>query len=293
VGLPESIGKVIKSTRHLAHKSLCSLEKSPTQAIRAAAKTVTAVAGSPAHASIPLASVEDSAVVRYEMLDWRSFFAKKLRGGGLEIGPLHRPMVTHKDMEVHYVDRFSVADLREHYPELREFSLVEPHILDDAETLSQIRDASYDFLIAAHVIEHMKNPLSSLEQWCRVLKDGGLIYMIVPDKRATFDKHRVRTSVPHMVLDYLEPSSDRDFEHYLDYAIHVHNMKQPDDAIREAKRLIETDYSIHYHVFLPEDIVSLLEWFSSHVRPLQIIEGPHMSPGSDEFHFLLSVGQKN
>lgn len=289
MGLPESIGKVIKSTKVLAHKSLCTLEKSQSNTIRAAAKTVTTVVAPVEEVFIPLASVEDTAIVRNETLDWRTFFASKLSGLGLEIGPLHRPMVTHPGMEIHYVDRFSVADLREHYPELREFSLVEPHILDDAETLSQVEDNKYDFLIAAHVIEHMKNPLSSLEQWCRVVKPGGLIYMIVPDKRKTFDKHRVRTTVPHIVNDYLAPSDDRDFEHYLDYGIHVHNMKNPDDALAEAKRLIETDYSIHFHVFLPEDVVNLLQWFSSHVRPLSIVEGPHMSPGSDEFHFLLAV----
>ncbi len=282
MGLPDSIGKVIKSTKDFAHKSLGTLEKSPPQVLEVAVTD-----------HIPLASVDDHAIVRYEPLDWRTFFSKKLNGLGLEIGPLHRPMVTHEEMEVHYVDRCSVADLRAHYPELCEFSLVEPHILDDAETLSQVADGTYDFLIAAHVIEHMKNPLSSLEQWCRVLKLGGLIYMIVPDKRKTFDKHRVRTTTAHIVMDYLEPSKDRDYEHYLDYAIHVHDMKLPDDAIKEAKRLIETDYSIHFHVFMPEDVVNLLQWFSSHVRPIQILEGPHMSPGSDEFHFLISVSASN
>jgi predicted SAM-dependent methyltransferase len=240
-------------------------------------------------ADIPLASVSDNAIVRFENNDWRTFFSKKLNGLGLEIGPLHRPMVTHKGMEVHYVDRCSVADLREHYPELREFSLVEPHILDDAESLSQISDSTYDFLIAAHVIEHMKNPLYSLKQWCRVIKPGGLIYMIVPDKRITFDKRRVRTTVSHIVLDYLSPSKERDYEHYLDYAIHVHNITNPNDAIKEADRLIETDYSIHFHVFMPEDVVSLLNWFNSNVQALKIIEGPHKTPGSDEFHFLLQV----
>ncbi|HMO16977.1 MAG TPA: class I SAM-dependent methyltransferase [Oligoflexia bacterium] len=242
---------------------------------------------------IPLASVDDNSIVRLENIDWRDFFSKKLSGLGLEIGPLHRPMVTHKDMNVHYVDRCSVEDLRKHYPELNELPLVEPHILDDAETLSTVSDETYDFLIAAHVIEHMKNPLASLEQWARVLKPGGLIYMIVPDKRRTFDKQRVRTTVAHIVNDYLSPSNERDFEHYLDYAIHVHSQTNPDNAISEARRLIETDYSIHFHVFMPEDVLGLIRWFGEHVRPLEILEGPHMSPCSDEFHFLLSVSKSH
>jgi len=249
------------------------------------------VAGALSSPDIPLASVEDRSIVRLEAIDWRKFFSNKLQGLGLEIGPLHRPMLTHAGMDVHYVDRYSVEDLRAHYPELNELSLVEPHILDDAEVLSTVKDGTYDFLIAAHVIEHMKNPLSSLEHWCRVVKPGGLIYMIVPDKRRTFDKQRVRTMVSHMVQDYLKPSPDKDFEHYIDYAIHVHQMRKPDDVLKEAQRLLETDYSIHFHVFMPEDVVDLLLWFGEHIRPLSVIEGPHMSPGSDEFHFLLQVGK--
>ncbi len=243
----------------------------------------------PDYLEVPLATTNDQGVVRLENEDWRKFFSDKLSGDGLEIGPLHRPMIKHEGMNVKYVDRCTVADLRAHYPELADFPLVEPDILDNAETLSTVADSAFDFLISAHVIEHMKNPISSLKQWCRVVKPGGLIYLIVPDKRITFDKLRVRTSLAHIVLDYVSPSDERDYEHYLDYAIHVHNMVDPKDAIEEAQRLIDTDYSIHYHVFQPSDITGLLNWFSSSVRPISIVEGPHMTPTSDEFHFLIKV----
>lgn len=239
-------------------------------------------------ADIPLASVIEKNLQSFEVRDWRTYFSSKLSGRGLEIGPLHRPMVKHAGMQVEYIDRCTVAELREHYPELNELPLVEPDIIGDAENLAPIADQSYDFLISAHVIEHMKNPLGSLEQWCRVVKPGGKIYLIVPDKRAIFDKHRVRTTLGHIILDYRRPSADRDFEHYLDYAIHVHDQRDS-AALVEADRLVETDYSIHFHVFIPTDIINLLNWFSENVRPLRILEGPCMTPGSDEFHFMLEV----
>lgn len=238
--------------------------------------------------SIPQAQVIERGLQSYESRDWRRHFSNQLSGRGLEIGPLHRPMVTHDKMEVDYIDRCTVAELREHYPELAELPLVEPDLIGDGETLATIPDGIYDFLISAHVIEHTKNPIGSLEQWCRVLAPGGLIYMIVPDKRAIFDHKRVRTTLPHLILDYYRPSSERDFEHYLDYAIHVHDQKA-DEAIAEADRLIRTDYSIHFHVFLPSDVTAMLQWFSTTIRPIEIVEGPVMSPGSDEFHFLLRV----
>jgi SAM-dependent methyltransferase len=235
---------------------------------------------------IPQANMEEENLRALEARDWRGYFAAKLSGKGLEIGPLHRPMVRHPGMDIDYIDRCTVEELRKHYPELKDQPLVEPTIIGDAETLGNIEDSRYDFVVAAHVIEHMKNPLLALAQWVRVLKPGGLIYMLVPDKRATFDKKRVRTTLAHMVLDYQRPAKERDYEHYLDYAIHVHN-KDAHEAVEEADRLIATDYSIHYHVFLPTDALNLIYWFSGHIAPLAVAEGPVMSPGSDEFHFLL------
>lgn len=236
--------------------------------------------------AIPQADVREENLQAFEERDWRGYFAGQLSGRGIEIGPLHRPMVRHGGMNVEYIDRCTVAELREHYPELNDLPLVEPHIIGNAETMDVVPDAEYDFLIAAHVIEHMKNPLESLKQWCRVLKPGGLLYMIVPDKRMIFDRKRVRTTLEHLILDYQQPSDERDYEHYLDYAVHVHD-KRGREAIAEADRLRDTDYSIHFHVFLPTDVVRLLEYLSEAITPIDIVEGPVMAPGSDEFHFLL------
>jgi SAM-dependent methyltransferase len=237
---------------------------------------------------IPQANILEENLQAFEIRDWRTHFSNQLSGKGLEIGPLHRPMVRHSGMEIDYIDRCSVKELREHYPELNDLPLVEPHIIGDAQTLDNIPDAEYDFVIAAHVIEHMKNPLAALEAWVRVTKNGGKVYLIVPDKRVIFDKHRVRTTLEHIILDYLKPSQERDYEHYLDYARFVHD-KMGSDAIIEADRLIETDYSIHFHVFIPTDVINVLSWFNENVSKIEILEGPVMSPGSDEFHFMLKV----
>lgn len=238
--------------------------------------------------SIPQAVVEDS-TVNVELRDWRKHFSDQLQGKGIEIGPLHRPMIKHDGMDIDYIDRCTVEELRKHYPELQKLPLVEPDIVGDAETMEGIEDQKYDFVISAHVIEHTKNPINSIKQWCRITKPGGKIYLIVPDKRVIFDKKRVRTTLEHLILDYQKPSSERDYEHYLEFALHVHD-KSGLDAIKDADNLIERDYSIHFHVFIPEDIVNLVNWFSENIQPLKILEGPVMAPGSDEFHFMLEVG---
>lgn len=112
------------------------------------------------------------------------------------------------------------------------------------------------------------------------------IVLLVPDKRFTFDKKRVRTPLSHLILDYRKPSAQRDYEHYLDFAIHVGN-KNYREASMTAERMIKMEYSIHFHVFVPEDLVRLLSWFSENICAAQVLEGPVTNPGSEEFHFLL------
>jgi hypothetical protein len=59
--------------------------------------------------------------------------------------------------------------------------------------------------------------------------------------------------------------------------------------LQEADRLAGVDYSIHFHVFQPSDMMRLLDWIDRNVRRLEVVEGPSMSPDSDEFHVLLRV----
>src|SRR3954465_14178629 len=206
----------------------------------------------------PQAQALDPGVVTCGHRDWRTHFAGRLQGRGLELGPLHRPIPRHDGMQMTYVDYQDQATLQRAYPKLAEH-IVPVDVLDDAQTLATVAPGSFDFLVSAHVVEHMRDPIGALVNWLRVIRDGGLLYLIVPDKRRTFDKLRVRTTLEHMVLDYQQPSAERDFEHYLDYAVFVHHA-MTDQAIGEATRLRDTGFSIHFHVFLPQDMVRLVQW---------------------------------
>ena len=123
------------------------------------------------------------------------FFRGHLRGHGLEIGALHTPFNVPRGVEVKYVDRLDADELRRHYPELADEHFVRVDIVDDAETLATVAEASQDFVIASHVLEHCENPIGAIRTWLRVLKPGGVILLIVPDKRFTFDKVRPMTTL--------------------------------------------------------------------------------------------------
>lgn len=62
----------------------------------------------------------------------------------------------------------------------RKFEGAEPEITGDASKLP-VADSSLDYIIAAHLFEHMLNPVKTLVEWKRVLKPGGAIYAVVPE----------------------------------------------------------------------------------------------------------------
>ena len=134
----------------------------------------------------------------------RNIASQYLSGEGIEVGALHAPLEVPPGVKVHYVDRMPVSELRKQYPELAAVNVVEADIVDNGETLSSIADNSWDFVIANHMIEHCQNPIGTLENFLRVLKPGGLVYMGVPDKRYTFDIDRPLTSLDHLIRDYKE-----------------------------------------------------------------------------------------
>ena len=188
-----------------------------------------------------------------------------LKGQGIEIGALHNPLPVSRHVQVQYVDRMTVAELKTHYPDLAELALVTVDVVDDGEQLSAFADASQDFVIANHFIEHCQNPILAIENMLRVLKPDGILYLGIPDKRYTFDLTRPVTSIDHLLRDYREgPDWSRE-DHFKEWAKFVclkyTDDSNPGDTSRinhEAHHYMEKNYSIHFHVWTQTEILELL-----------------------------------
>jgi predicted SAM-dependent methyltransferase len=186
-----------------------------------------------------------------------------LRGEGLEIGALHRPLRVPASVSVRYVDRMDVADLRAHYPELRKAHLVDVDIIDDGETLGSQADASADFIIANHFIEHTQDPIGTIANHLRVLRPGGVLYLAVPDRRHTFDVDRTPTPVDHIMRDHRDgPAWSRPI-HQEEWARLVEKVA-PEGVAERVRWLEDHDYSIHFHVWNPDEFRLLLEFARDH-----------------------------
>jgi SAM-dependent methyltransferase len=179
-----------------------------------------------------------------------------LAGEGVEIGALHNPLRVPRSVRVHYVDRMPVAELRQQYPELAQEDLVPVDIIDDGEKLMTFKDKSQDFIIANHFIEHAQDPIGTIKQFLRVLRPGGILYMAVPDKRYTFDVGRPLTSLDHLIRDHAEgPERSRE-SHFREWA-EIVALKTGDALEPEVQRLMQMNYSIHFHVWTA---ITLLEF---------------------------------
>ena len=69
-------------------------------------------------------------------------------------------------------------------------------------------DNSQDYVISSHVFEHLPDPIGALNEWIRVIKDGGYIFMIVPIPGAhPSDANRKRATLQN-ILDAVGLTAD-------------------------------------------------------------------------------------
>ena len=218
---------------------------------------------------------------------------KFIRWEGIEIGWLINPTLVDKTQAtVKYVDYLTEDELKVNYNEIKDQNFQEIDYICMADNLNLIADNSQDFVIWNHLFEHLNNPIKALLEWNRVLKKGWLIYMAIPDKRRTFDVNRERTVLDHIVLDYMSPSIERDWAHYLEYA--WIGTSESHQINIEAKRLLDTNYSIHYHVFIEQDIQDIIDWCHQNTEAkFETIHIKHTSqnPWDNEFIFVLKVAK--
>ncbi len=74
-------------------------------------------------------------------------------------------------------------------------------------------DHSLDYVIASHVLEHVANPIAALAECTRVVQPGGVLYLVVPDRRATWEHTRALTPVAHLFEDYQRGTTACDASH--------------------------------------------------------------------------------
>ena len=115
-----------------------------------------------------------------------------VRGKGLEIGPSHSPIAPKREgFDVDIVDHLSAQGLRQKYSDhqVDTAKIEDVDYIWKGELLSELikRSEHYDWIIASHVIEHMPDPITFLQQCQHLMKPDGKLALVIPDKRFCFD----------------------------------------------------------------------------------------------------------
>lgn len=123
----------------------------------------------------------------------------------------------------------------------------------EASNLNTIQSESYDFILSSHCLEHCANALQTLQEWKRVVKKGGYLFLILPNKEKTFDHKRPITTYEHLLHDYENKVSEDDLTH-LEEILKLHDLELDKPAgnisqfeARSRKNL--ENRCLHHHVF--------------------------------------------
>ncbi len=146
----------------------------------------------------------------------------------------------------------------------------------DATDLSRMTSASYDFVMSSHTLEHVANPLKALSEWIRVLKEGGLLVLVVPHKDGTFDHRRPVTSLTHLVEDFEQHVTEADLTH-LDEILELHDLAKDtgegdfESFKQRSKRNLE-NRCLHHHVFDTRLVVELTHYVELQILAVEIVK---------------------
>lgn len=213
-----------------------------------------------------------------------------LKGTGVEIGAFKTPIPGIRPI---YVDRFSEYAGQ---PTLADY-------YGDACDLP-FQDSSLNYVATSHVLEHVANPLAALKEWFRVLRHGGFIYMVVPDRSVTFDHKRPLTSVSHLLEDFRKGTNQVDGTHIDDFVFGVDwtlfSPQTPASEEKQARNELAEVYrqsvgrgleiNIHFHTFESASALAMISagnaariWQGE----IRVVESVEKFPASNPNGFLV------
>lgn len=94
------------------------------------------------------------------------------------------------------------------------------HGQGDATRMDHVDDATFDYVHSSHLLEHIEEPEIAVRNWWRVLKPGGYLLIMVPER----DLYEGKTSLPSRwnedhkrfyLLDFYEPPCTVGIVHWL------------------------------------------------------------------------------
>jgi hypothetical protein len=119
-----------------------------------------------------------------------------------------------------------------------------------------------------------------LHEWLRVLKEHGLLGLVLPHKDGTFDHRRPVTPLEHLVEDFERGTTEEDLTH-LPEILALHDLSRDPEAgdfevfKTRSERNVE-NRCLHHHVFDSAAVVRLIDHLGLALHAVEPVRPYHI-----------------
>lgn len=171
-------------------------------------------------------------------------------GKGIEIGPGKTPYCNPKNTI--FIDKFYNDNVK---------------IICEADNLP-FQDSSIDYILSSHCLEHCPNTLKTLYEWKRIIREDGILVLILPHGKRTFDNGRTLTNLRHHIEDYQNEVSYDNTSHWLEF-LNISLFQKSHYWISDAPKdkngtpdfnWVVSKGHMHYHVWTVTEMLDVLRY---------------------------------
>ncbi|MCL2933756.1 MAG: class I SAM-dependent methyltransferase [Trichodesmium sp. MAG_R03] len=228
----------------------------------------------------------------------------------MEIGAFASPTYTQSEASIAYADCLSTEELLSSCDDFKKQKVVEVNYVLKEKRFAKSINQAFDLIIANHVIEHIPDTISFLQEISEILSKNGFLFLAVPHKEYTFDKLRTTTSLTEIIRNYDENLNERNLYQLLDciyfrrpinsggdvwngnfkHLLEKKPFKTVKDALEFAKTMInENKYTgIHCNVFTYQSFLDICnELLISNLIDLKLVSSQDVLKPYNEFFVIL------
>jgi len=150
----------------------------------------------------------------------------------------------------------------------------------EATDLSLLQSENYDFALSSHILEHSANPLRALSELHRILKEAGVLVIVLPHMESTFDHRRSVTSFEHLIKDYNNNTTEDDLTH-LTEILSSHDLAMDVEAgdfnaFKSRSLRNSENRCLHQHVFNTQLGVEIINWLGMQIIAVEPVFPHHI-----------------
>jgi SAM-dependent methyltransferase len=128
----------------------------------------------------------------------------------------------------------------------------------------------FDWICASHVIEHVPNMVGWLRTLAAKLNNNGVLFLVIPDRRYTFDIHRPETSLGKILVDYYFDRRTARVEDIFD-AMYYSDAVDPVSAWSKTIRSGERNTPVNIHTVLQRTLASIHTYIDVHCNVFTVL----------------------